>query len=212
MYHDKRFQKDKNFPFITFSHRTVKQATTSGFLLTSKSKFPSICKRVLSMDMNVLNEIIHKLKSDGIFRPETQSEKDYMVAGNVHGSITSKKYMRNELYSLMYSEGALSWYITFTPNDFVHPLCFYWASDNTRYQPDLLPNKNKRRPVVIDNPVAATRFFNYMVDIFTEHVLGVNSTHRGAFGDVSWYYISIEQQVGFTWTVFYRFIGQSARE
>ncbi|KIY62695.1 hypothetical protein CYLTODRAFT_433238 [Cylindrobasidium torrendii FP15055 ss-10] len=202
MYHDKRFQRDKNFPFIAFSHRTVKQATSGGFLMTSKSKFPSICARMLSLDMNVLNSIIQSLQKDGFFKPETEAEKECysilndidMVAGGVQGSITSKKYMRNELYSLLYSEGAPSWYVTFTPNDFVHPLCFYWASSNEQYEPNLLPDKGKRRAMVVDNPVAAARFFNYMVEIFTEHILGVNATHRGAFGDVSWYYVSVEQQ------------------
>ncbi|KAF9025588.1 hypothetical protein BDZ89DRAFT_1092602 [Hymenopellis radicata] len=163
MYHDKRFQLDKNFPFIAFSHQQIRQ---------KKPKFPDISKRLLNLNQNTLQRITEILKSEGSFSPKTQDEKDCfqvlhdidLVAGKVQGSLTSKKYMRSELFSLMASEGAPSWYITITPADFEHPL------------------------------LAAARFFNFMIELFIKYILGVDSDHRGAYGDMAWYYGSVEQQ------------------
>ncbi len=68
--------------------------------------------------------------------PATDAEKDCFhlindldhVAYNVHGSLTSKKYMRNEAYPLMALEGAPSWYFTMAPSNHSHPICVYWAN------------------------------------------------------------------------------------
>jgi Helitron helicase-like domain at N-terminus len=48
--------------------------------------------------------------------------------------------------------------------------------------------------MVCQNPVAAARFFHFIVQTFITDVLGVNSTHKGIFGDISAYYGSVEQQ------------------
>jgi hypothetical protein len=42
MYYDKRFQKDPHFPLIAFNHEQMKEATTGGYLLATKSKFDNI--------------------------------------------------------------------------------------------------------------------------------------------------------------------------
>ena len=49
------------------------------------------------------------------------------IGSHVNGSITNKRYMRNEIWLLSCFEGALSWYITLSPADNKHPICLYFA-------------------------------------------------------------------------------------
>ncbi|KAF9024676.1 hypothetical protein BDZ89DRAFT_1092818 [Hymenopellis radicata] len=193
MYHDKRFQKDPNFPFAVFSHHLMKQTSSAGFLLTEKPKFDEI----------IIQRMSDTLRTEGTFKPITSEEKDAyqvirdldLVAGKVDGSLTGKKYARNELWSLMMSEGAPTWYVTLTPSDFNHPLCFYWATEGIKYELEFNLTKDARKVLVLDNPVAGARFFNFMVEMFIKHILGVDGPPgSGVFGDVSYYYANNEEQ------------------
>jgi hypothetical protein len=82
-------------------------------------------------------------------RPETPKEKacyalisdlDY-VGGYVQGSITSKKYMRNEIWSLISYLGAPSWFITFEPADNRHPIALCFADTEETFSPEILTDK-----------------------------------------------------------------------
>ncbi len=42
--------------------------------------------------------------------------------------------------------------------------------------------------------MAGARFFNFMVELFIKHVLGVSTDHSGVFGKTSSYYGTIKQQ------------------
>ena len=116
MYHDKCLQTDINFPFVAFSHEQVKTATTQCYLLVDQNHFNDISKRLLNLDQDVLAKIIEKMQKGEHFNPETDSEKACFqvlhdldhVSGKVKGSTTSKKYMRNEIWSLIAAKGALT--------------------------------------------------------------------------------------------------------
>ncbi len=71
----------------------------------------------------------------------------------MHGSTTSKKYMRSEIWSLINVLGAPYWYITLLPADIHHPICIYYADSKTKFKPDLLPYDTQIRSVC-KNPVA----------------------------------------------------------
>ncbi|PBK59126.1 hypothetical protein ARMSODRAFT_991200 [Armillaria solidipes] len=201
MYHDKRFQTDPTFPFVCFSHEQVKESTTGSFLLAEKDKFFDITNHILDIDQSVLSNLSTRMAKGDVVRPETDKEKDCFqllhdldhVGGRVQGSITSKKYMRHELNALMASEGAPSWYITFAPSDQTHPICLYWADSKETFSPDLR-SKDSRIDLIANNLVAGARFFNFMVDLFIKHVLGVGTDHPGAFRKTSSYYGTVEQQ------------------
>ena len=57
------------------------------------------------------------------------------VGGHVKGSITSKKYMWNEIWSLISFLGAPSWFITFAPADNKHPIALYFADTQQTFCP-----------------------------------------------------------------------------
>ena len=111
-------------------------------------------------------------------KPETDEEKLcfdlindlHHVNGHVQGSITQKKYMRNEIWSLISYLGALSWFITFSPADNMHPISLYYADTDEKFSPELrLYNDHYR--LISQNPVAGARFFHFMVEMFIKHVL-----------------------------------------
>ena len=201
MYHDKRFQTDINFPFVAFSHSQMKQTSTQSFLLVDQARFENITQRLLNLNQNVLADITEKLSNGEHLVPESDSEKACFqvlhdldhVAGKVKGSTTSKKYMRNEIWSLIAFSGAPSWYITLSPADIQHPICIYYADNKEEFKPDLLPY-NERIRMVCKNPVAGARFFHFMIETFITYVLGVGSNHRGVYGDTKAFYGTVEQQ------------------
>ncbi|KAJ3567450.1 hypothetical protein NP233_g6363 [Leucocoprinus birnbaumii] len=154
------------------------------------------------MDPNVLERVSTALKQGSRFEPDSDEEKrcfrllsilDY-VAGKVKGSITQKKYMQTDIWSLMSARGAPTWFITFSPADSKHPLCLYLAGTDVRFKHELLPSSARYR-LVSENPVAAARFFDILVRLFIKHVLGVvNDGNDGVYGPVASYYGTVEQQ------------------
>jgi len=82
---------------------------------------------------------------------ESQDEKDCLqlihdldrVGGHVKGSITSKKYMKMRIWSLISFHGAPSWYITLSPADNKHPISLYYA--DTKKSSHLLYEANLKK-------------------------------------------------------------------
>ena len=161
MYHDKNFQTDIYFPFVAFSHSQMKQTSTQSFLLVDKARFQNITEQLLNLDQNVLADITEKLSNGEHFVPESDREKACFqvlhdldhVAGKVKSSTTSKKYMCNEIWSLIAFAGAPSWYIILSPADIQHPICIYYADNKEEFNPEFLPY-NERIRMVCKNPAA----------------------------------------------------------
>ncbi|KAJ3503997.1 hypothetical protein NMY22_g18063 [Coprinellus aureogranulatus] len=201
MYHDKRFQTDFYFPMIAFNHEQIKGNVTGSFLMAKREKFKSITERIVSLDKEVLKDISTRLSKGELFKPETDEEKKCFalledvdhVGSKTQGSLTCKKYMRNEIWSLISWKGAPSWFITLSPVDSRHPICLYYAGSDKFFQPDILTSKD-RDALVLKNPVAAARFFHHIVQMFLKHVLGIGKDGRGLYGETSAYYGTVEQQ------------------
>jgi hypothetical protein len=201
MYYDKRFQTDLYFPMIAFNHEQLKSGITSSFLLAKRQKWPDIANRLKSLNRDVLKSISNKLSNGEKVTPKNSEEKACfdllndldLVGGHIKGSITSKKHMRNEIWSMISHLGAPSWFITLSPADSRHPISLYYADKNIEFKIDLRTS-NERNLLVAQNPVAAARFFDLMIRMFIKHVLGVGSNHSGLYGNTSGYYGTVEQQ------------------
>jgi hypothetical protein len=141
------------------------------------------------------------MNKDEVVKPETEGEEKCFrlirdldhVAGPVKGSNTSKKWMRNEIWSLIYHRGAPFWYITISPADVKHPLCIYFADKNEKFEVEILPYDECMR-LICRNPVAGARFFDFVVNIFISVILGFDSKHAGLYGEANAYYGTVEQQ------------------
>lgn len=201
MYFDKRFQKDAAYPIIAFNDDQMKTCTRGGMLLSKSSKFSETVNRLLSIDPEELDKLVKRLEAGDYARTDTDQEKmcykvlddiDH-VAAKVPGSLTGKKNMRSEIWSLMSTFGTPVWYITFAPADNKHPICFYYAGDNATFQPDISLCPDRHR-LIVTNPAAGARFFDLTVRLFIKHVLGVDSDHVGIYGKTAAYYGTVEQQ------------------
>src|SRR5258705_9693515 len=149
----------------------------------------------MSLDKDVLSGLIKQLTEGKYVRPKTEQEKACFsvlddldhVGGHVKGSITSKKYMRNEIWSLISFLGAPSWFITLSPADNRHPICLYFADTGEKFSPELRSSVECNL-LIANNPVAAARFFDVMVHSFIKNILGVNHEHPGLYSKTSGYY------------------------
>ena len=105
MYHDKCFQKDPHFPLIAFNHEQIKDSTKAGFILTKQKSFENIANCLLGINSDVLTDITERMVRGERVKGDSQEEKDCLqiihdldrIGDHVKGSITSKKYMRNEI-------------------------------------------------------------------------------------------------------------------
>ena len=162
MYHDKCFQKDPYFPLIAFNHKQIKDSTTSGFILAKQKSFDNIANHLLQINSDVSTDITERMMKGERVKGETQDEKDCLqlihdldcVGGHVKGSITSKKYMKNEIWSLISFCGAPSWYITLSPADNKHPISLYYADNKEDFTP-IIRSKSEKDSLIADNPVAS---------------------------------------------------------
>ena len=203
MYQDKRFQTDPAFPLIAFNQEQIQDSSTAGFVTAEKPYFAEVARRLMTLDKSVLQDITSRMMNGERVKPETESEKACFkvlsdidtVGGHVKGSLTSKKYMRNEVWSLISYIGAPSWFITLSPADINHPICIYFANKNITFKPEVYFKKtDEAYRLVTSNPVAAARFFHIMVENFVKHVLGFKTKHPGFFGNTEAYYGTVEQQ------------------
>ena len=162
----------------------MKESTTAGYLTAEKKSFHDITDRLMNVNLEVLSDLTKRMTEGERVKPETEEEKlcfklindlDH-VNGHVPGSITQKKYMRNEIWSLISYFGAPSWFITFSPADNMHPISLYFADTQETFSPELRP-ENERYKLIAENPVAGARFFHLIVEMFIKHVLGVNQDH-----------------------------------
>ena len=181
MYHDKRFQTDPGFPLIAFNQEQIQQSSSAGFVTAEKPYFAEVAKRLMTLDKSALEDITNRMMKGERVKPKTDAEKACFrvlsdidtVGGRVKGSLTSKKYMRNDVWSLISYAGAPSWFITLSPADINHPICIYFADKNITFKPELYFKKSDDAyRLVTSNPVAAARFFHMMCENFIKHVLG----------------------------------------
>jgi len=203
MYHDKRFQTDPGFPLIAFNQEQIQQSSSASFVTAEKPYFAEVARRLMTLDKTVLDDITNRMMKGERVKPETNAEIACFrilgdidaVGGRVKGSLTSKKYMRNNVWSLISYIGAPSWFITLSPADINHPICIYFADENITFKPELYFKKaDDAYRLVTSNPVAAARFFHIMCENFIKHVLGFGKKHPGLYGETKAFYGTVEQQ------------------
>ncbi|KZW01602.1 hypothetical protein EXIGLDRAFT_573685, partial [Exidia glandulosa HHB12029] len=113
----------------------------------------------------------------------------------VPGSVTAKRYQRNELWSLLSYIGAPTWFLTFAPADVKHPLCLYLAGQEGSYEEQriTLLKQDERWRLIANNAVASARFFHFIVKIFIDEVLRWKREEPGLFGETNAFYGTVEQ-------------------
>lgn len=85
----------------------------------------------------------------------------------------------------------------YPPADSKHPLCLYYANSQETFDINLTHSEDEHYCLIANNPVASARFFDFMIQMFIKHVLGIDDSSGGQcglFGDTSAYYGTVEQQ------------------
>jgi len=205
LYYDKRFQLDELFTLIAFNHEQIRSASDAGFLTVDKPAFSDICDRLMSVNDDTLVDLANRMANGenvAVKPNKTEEEKKCFqilkdldhINGKVPGSVTSKKWMRNEIWSMVNHHGAPLWYVTLNPADKKHPLCLYWCSKDLEYRPYIDISDDDCHRLIAENPVAGARFFDFMISNFLKHVLGMENNREGYFGRTKAYYGTVEQQ------------------
>ena len=75
MYHDKRFQYDKQFSLVAFNHEQIKFATSEAYVMTKRANFNSIVNRIMNANVNVIYELTSHMKFEEHVLAHTLEEK-----------------------------------------------------------------------------------------------------------------------------------------
>ncbi|KAJ7163697.1 hypothetical protein C8R46DRAFT_848328, partial [Mycena filopes] len=200
MYWDKRFQLDTYFPMVAFNHEQVKGASNGSRITAKRANFKDISRRLLSINPEVAANIATRMAAGEHVVPANDAEKLCFslmsdldsVGAHVMASITSKKHMRNEIWSTTSFFAAPTWFITAAWADWLHPIALYYAQTDTVFRPEIRTSK-ERFKLMSSNPVSAARFFHFMAQTFIRDVLGWESEGGGHYGHTQAYYATVEQ-------------------
>ncbi|PPR07084.1 hypothetical protein CVT24_010921 [Panaeolus cyanescens] len=204
MYYDKRFQRDPNFVIVAFNQQMIRQSTSGSFMMMKRSNFDNFVLSMNELDPSVLASLATRMREGEFVVPQTPEEKrcfsmldqiDY-IGSRVDGSLSQKKFQRNELWSMISFLNTPYFFITVTPIDNKHPLCLYLAGTDEVFRPEIRLPADRIR-IISQNPVACARFFDYMVRLFIQHICGWSEDDpekMGIFGKPSGYFGTVEQQ------------------
>jgi len=170
--------------------------------MTKRKNFNNIAYRLSQLNTETVANLSKRMMKGENVIPETDNEKQCFqvlqdlecISEKVDGSISSKKKMCNEIWSLTSYLGPPTWFITFSPADVKHPISLYFADTKKTFRPDLKIHKDDAFRLIARNPVASARFFHFIVQAFLKHLLGIENKNNGLFGKTSGYYGTIEQQ------------------
>ncbi|KAF7974739.1 hypothetical protein HWV62_11421 [Athelia sp. TMB] len=172
MYWDKRFQTDLHFPIIALNHEQIKDSVTGGYLMVKKKDFKHMSDRLIRLDMAVMSDLSRHLQSGERIKKCMVSQNlcfqamhDIDLIGkHVQGSRTTKKFRRNEIWSMIEFQGAPSWFITFALADSRSPICLYYTDHDLKFKPEIIPEV-ARFGLITDNPVAGRTDWGYSVKL-----------------------------------------------
>ena len=137
------------FSLVVLNHEQVKSSTTGSIVTCEKGNFKATTNHILSADGESMDTVIQKLSKCGQFDLSSESEKRCLdiindrdhVAQFVQGSRTNRRYMRNEIWSIVTAHGAPSWFITFAPINQNNPISTYHGAED----PTIFPRCSRRR-------------------------------------------------------------------
>ncbi|KAI0349501.1 hypothetical protein OH77DRAFT_1413268, partial [Trametes cingulata] len=202
LYGDRRFQLDRSYSYVAFSHEQVRAGTSGGYLLTKKGNFAAVAEKLLTIDRCALDSIIERSKRGEYVEVQSDAERrcfelmslvDY-ASGQVTGSNARRKHQRREIESLIFSKGVPVFFVTFAPADVKSPVCLSMcgqAVDLSKAYP-LLGTDLERMRAIGRNPVGAARFFHRTVDALLGILLGCHGDGSGIFGKTAAYYGTVE--------------------
>jgi hypothetical protein len=205
-YHDKRFRVYPTFLFVAFSIFQRRQALASARVQMKRRDFDAIARTLNTLtpaDLRVAAE--EEEKGQPHSNPAMAVLKRYINAtsSRVVGSDAARFQLRSQIWSTsVYLNPATLW-ITINPDDLHDPIAQIFAGeeiDMDRFERTAGPDKSKRAVNIARDPYAAAQFFNFLITLLLEKLLGIRVTPSrvhstgGVLGTIEAYFGTVECQ------------------
>ncbi len=203
--HGYPFAGDPDFAFVYFNIMQKKAACDSVNFRVKVSQQQEIVRKLLSINVNVLQRLIDLYESDPKYEPVNVEERSVlhvlgqvrMVGRDLPGTAAYKVTLRNEIRSLVNFKGTPALFVTLNPSDVNHPLVRLFAGHNVSLEDAIVGEELtewQRKLLAARNPVACALFFNTMMNAFIRVILRYGRPGRGLFGNCSAYFGTVEAQ------------------
>ncbi|KAF8830527.1 hypothetical protein HHX47_DHR2001129 [Lentinula edodes] len=203
-----RFQTHLSFIFVVNNILQRRETSFNAKLAVKKSWFPCVQSLLGKISNTTVAEYTEKLKKNPFAHAETEGEKaatqlmKYVsyIGDHIPGSMSEVQDLREEMFSLVHTNGIPHIFLTLNPSDTNNPIAQVLAGrdiDLDRFFHDLKPGSEniERTTSVAQNPVAGAQFFHITVQNLLDILLGLKRANRkGIFGEVSVYYGVVEAQ------------------
>ena len=200
-----RFERDADFGFVYYNIRQKKMVWDSVNFRVRASQKDAIVQRLLSVDKNLLRDVIGRYERDPLYTPQTAPEQDLlrllndvgMVARELPGTAGYKRRLRNEIRSLIYFRGTPALFVTLNPSDIHNPLVRLLAGDEIdleRAQQGVELSEWQRTVHAASHPAACAMFFHLVISTFIDVILRHGRPERGLFGRCNAYFGTVEAQ------------------
>ncbi|KAI0359122.1 hypothetical protein OH77DRAFT_1395929, partial [Trametes cingulata] len=190
---DPLFRDDPNFAFIYFNIRQKRMVVQSVSFRVPASQRDDVIRKLMAVDINVLDRLIDKFKSNPRYKPENADERGILqllmrvntVSHDLPGSNGYKIALRNQIRALINHIGTPTLFITLNPSDRDHPLVRLYAGEEIDIEDSMRGielSRWQRTVLAARNPSACARFFDTMIRNFINIVLRFGRSSRGLFG------------------------------
>ena len=192
---DRKFAHDTSFKFHCFNIRQKRDVSLHTTLQSRRAGFYSTAARIDLLTSDSLAELQKSVENNTpITDPNLRTFMNTLssTGAHVNGSPYQKKAYRREIFGLMIKYGTPALWITISPAVSHSPIFMQIAG----YEVDLsdLPSHVERAKLVANDPVAATIYYNTVMDSFTTYLLGYKQPGGGIFGKPAAYYGMTEEQ------------------
>jgi hypothetical protein len=205
-YHDRRFRRHPTFSFVLFGILQRRQALLSAKLQMHRADFKKEAALFESITLDQMKASAEtEERGESITDPVILAllKHVHAIAGKVNGTDASRVKLRSMMWSMSYMLNPPNLWLTVNPDDIDDPIVQLFAGENinlSQFDPDSRPSKAERATNVATDPYAAAMYFNFIIELLTKILLGVEvgrgrlHSAKGIFGKVSGYFGVVETQ------------------
>ncbi|KAI0697955.1 hypothetical protein C8T65DRAFT_582249, partial [Cerioporus squamosus] len=190
---DARFECDPDFAFVYFNILQKKSVCDSVRFRVKESQQRRIVAALLALDKTLLENVIHRLKHDPLYKPSTPEELNMLtlidsvgtILPNIPGTTGYKLSLRNEIRALVNFQGTPAFFVTLNPSDVHHPMVRLYAGEEIQLDDAAVGEELsswQRKLLVAKNPGACARFFHTMISKFINVILRYGRAENGLLG------------------------------
>jgi hypothetical protein len=182
---DTCFHHHQTFLFVVFNIIQQREAHLNVHFTTHKSNFSSLTGKLCKLTPALVDRVTKCLTEEKSFSEMSKEQLEVVdilkqlnaSASKIPGSQTAKVTHRNVIKSFVGYFGIPHIYLTMNPNAVHSPIFQIFVGNESIDLNDRYPELNSRSVRAIQvakDPVAASLFFQFSIEMFFEHLLGWN--------------------------------------